>query len=291
MIELSSGIVGATLYFLELMKSYRLPSSSEFIRTTPFLQNTKTGDVLAFAAECGLTLDYQGTIFLSEFGAQLTRPGISEVELKRVLLREYIRASKPSWASLITKGRMESFSMFRDDVKTCFLDADLMEKPPSRAVVDWWDEVSNILYGQRSHSKTSIGRQGEFLTLQYETHRTGKAAEWLAIESNRLGYDVLSIVDTHHAAPLLIEVKTSASVFSSALAYITRHEWEIAQRSPNYRFYLWSIYNHLTRLAILEIQDILPHIPQNMGKGHWETVSLNYSAFQKNFVEVNPSFI
>ena len=184
---------------------------------------------------------------------------------------------------------MESFPLFHDDVKTCFLDAGLMERPPTREVVAWWDEISDIIYGQKSHLKTGIGRQGEQLTLSFEAFRTGRSAAWMSIESNQLGYDVLSVVAAQHEEPLLIEVKTSATAFSSALAYITRHEWEVAQRSPHYQFYFWSIHNDVARLAILEVPDIRPHIPLNTGGGHWETVSLHYNVFRKKFIEIRPA--
>ena len=289
MVEISPGIVGATLYLLDVLKRYQIDFSKEFVCANPFLQNTKTTDVLAFAAGCGLTASRQDAVVLTEFGSLLTCPDISELERKRILLREYIRSSRPAWASLLTKGRMESLPLFRDDVKACFLDAGLMETPPPGDVVKWWDDVSNILYGRKNHARTGIGRHGEWLTLHFEKSRTGKAAGWLSIESNQLGYDILSVIAPQHTAPLLIEVKTSNTVFSSSLAYITRHEWEIAQRSLNYQFYFWSIYHDSTRLAILNTQDIQPHIPLNTGDGHWETVSLHYSTFQEKFVDIHPA--
>lgn len=288
MVDLSPGLVGAAIYLIPLLSQYSLFSRTELTNSSPFIQGARIYDVLEFSELCGL-LEIRGDqIQLTKLGAKFTGQEYSPIESKRALLYHYIVSAKPSWASLLTKGRMESFPLFHEDVKTCFSDAGLMDKP-TREVVLWWDSISNIAYGQKSKFKNSIGRYGELLTLEYETQRTGRPSKWQAIESNLSGYDILSVVDQNDSDPLLIEVKASQSLFASSLAYITRHEWEIAKRSTHYYFYFWSIYNEHSKLAILSKDDISVHIPQNIGKGHWETFSLNFSAFKNRFFEIDTS--
>lgn len=289
MIDLSPGLIGAAICLPPLLNKYGVSSRKKLLDSAPFIQGTSTSDVLEFSELCGLLEIHDGRVQLTKLGAKFGYQEFSLIEAKRVLLFHYIKFAKPSWSSLLTRGRMESFPLFHEDIKACFSDADLMSEP-TREIVLWWDSISNIVYGQRSKLKNSVGRYGEILTLEYETQRTGKPSKWQALESNLSGYDILSVVDQYNSTPLLIEVKASQSAFVSSLAYITRHEWEIAKRSAHYVFYFWSIYNGRHRLATLSKDDILNHIPQNTGNGHWETFSLNYSAFKNKFIEIDTSF-
>lgn len=288
MIDLSPGLIGAAICLPPLLNKYDVSSCEKLLSSTPFIQGTSTSDILEFSELCGLLEIHNDRIQLTKLGKKFGYQELSLIEAKRTLLFHYIESAKPSWSSMLTKGRMESFPLFHEDIKACFSDADLMAEP-TKEIVLWWDSISNIVYGQRSKCKNSIGRYGEILTLGYEAQRTGQPSKWQAIESNLSGYDILSVVDQHNREPLLIEVKASQCTFASSLAYITRHEWETAKRSAHYFFYFWSICNGRHRLAILSKDDMLVHIPQNIGKGHWETFSLNYSAFKNKFLEIDTS--
>ena len=288
MINLSPGLIGAAICLLPMLSKYDVFSYERLASSAPFIQGTSTPDILEFSELCGLLEIHNDHIQMTKLGIKFSYQEFSPTDAKRILLYHYIESAKPAWSSLLTKGRIESFPLFHEDVKACFHDAGLMSAP-TKEIVLWWDSISNIVYGQRNKAKNSIGRYGEVLTLEYEARRTGSPGKWQAIESNLSGYDILSVVDQNDVAPLLIEVKASQNHFSSSLAYITRHEWEIAKRSSHYCFYFWSVYNGQSKLAILTKNDIALHIPQNQGKGHWETFSLNYSSFKNKFTEIDTS--
>ena len=65
-------------------------------------------------------------------------------------------------------------------------------------------------------NKSALGRKGEKLTLRYEKHRTLREPFWQSLDSNRVGYDIISVLNPGADTPLYIEVKSSEKEMSHA---------------------------------------------------------------------------
>lgn len=117
---------------------------------------------------------------------------------------------------------------------------------------------------------------GKKLSMQYEERRTNAKPIWQAVESNLLGYDLLSIVNPDDVRSLKIEVKTSNSIISAGSAYITKNEWMVAEISKNYVFHLWALQPE-PRLYIVEVEKVSEHIPKERGEGKWDNVKIPFS--------------
>jgi hypothetical protein len=123
-----------------------------------------------------------------------------------------------------------------------------------------------------------VGRQGERRSLDYEQARVGKRPEWHSIESNKSGFDLLSLKDVGNSTELQIEVKASEQPVASAQFHITRNEWEVAGSAPHYVFHIWSLTTN-PKLAVLTPEIVNEHIPTENGRGKWESVVIPYAAF------------
>ena len=121
----------------------------------------------------------------------------------------------------------------------------------------------------------------------YEFNRTNHKPKWVAIESNILGYDVLSQVDAENSEKILIEVKTSQRNLEDAVFYVSKNEWQIALKAKNYFFYLWLLFGKNNCLAVVPTELIKKHIPINNNEGAWQSVEIKYSAFRELFQNID----
>lgn len=201
----------------------------------------------------------------------------------RTLIYDYAFYCKPTWLSLISRGRREAYVYMPDDVKICFDIAGVMEDVPGEQVVAWWDQLANLSRSQQDQQKNDIGRLGERLTLKYEFYRTNKQPKWTAIESNLSGYDILSQVDANNTEKILIEVKTSQRDMENATFFVSKNEWGFARTAKHYFFYLWLIKGNNKQLAIVPVGLVEKHIPINNNEGAWQSVEIKYSAFSELF--------
>jgi hypothetical protein len=78
-----------------------------------------------------------------------------------------------------------------------------------------------------------------------------------------------------------VKVRTWASFF------LTKFEWETAERSNNYQFHLWSLVGNEAQLAVLTEEDITPHIPIKQNQGVWEDVSISFGICKNSFSVIN----
>lgn len=151
------------------------------------------------------------------------------------------------------------------------------------SVVAFWDELAARARGQKSGRLIAIGRHGERLSLAYEENRTGKKPEWVAIENNADGYDVLSVVGSENLRQLSIEVKTSTLGLAGSF-HLTRNEWERALEGANHVFHLWDVRANMTpRLAVVDPQEMQAHVPTDLGSGTWESVAIPFATFGPRF--------
>ncbi|MCZ7607110.1 MAG: DUF3883 domain-containing protein [Planctomycetota bacterium] len=168
-----------------------------------------------------------------------------------------------------------------------FVEAEVVQGT-SDSVVAFWDALAARARGQKDSRLTEIGRRGERLSLAYELARTGHPPKWVSLESNRDGFDILSIVDSGDSRMLSIEVKTSTRT-TGAEIFLTSNEWIHALDAANHCFHVWLLLGTTKpTLAILEVADIINHVPRNAGAGAWNSMSLPLDGFSEKFAEFSP---
>jgi len=188
----------------------------------------------------------------------------------------------PPWVQNASFGRARVLSFTGSEITQVFVEAGLAHGTDAD-VVAFWDELAARARGQKSGRLTAIGRHGERLTLAFEKNRTGLRPEWVAIEINADGYDVLSVVGADDFRQLSIEVKTSA-LGAAGNFHLTRNEWERALESANHVFHLWDAgANPRPRLAVVEPKEMQAHVPTDLGSGSWESVAIPFGAFEPCF--------
>lgn len=222
-----------------------------------------------------------GTIGVTSSGSQLLGIVGYEAMLRQALL-DYIDVVLPPWVQNASFGRSRVLSFAGSEIAQVFVEAGLAHGTEEN-VVAFWDELAARARGQKTGRLTAIGRHGERLSLTYEENRTGQKPEWVAIENNADGYDLLSVVESDNLRQLSIEVKTS-TLGLSGVFHLTRNEWERALESMKHVFHLWDARaNVVPRLAVVEPQEMQAHIPTDLGSGSWESVAIPFNAFGSLF--------
>ncbi len=228
------------------------------------------------------SLDYErAQVALERFGRALFDASQDrQGDLRRVIY-EIAVASRPFWALGAPFGRERSRQAMTEDTVQCFEYAGLLDDPPSQVAVEWWDGLAARFRNEGSERHREAGRQGEMLTLEYESQRlaqlgvTGRTPRWVAIEDNSAGYDVLSWErgDDGSLHELRIEAKAHSSF--EARFFVSRNEWDIATLfSKSYVVYVWNLETkQLSR--VLSVRELERHIPTDNGSGKWDVVRVS----------------
>jgi hypothetical protein len=228
-----------------------------------------------------------GIAIVTPSGARLQSLRGYEPRLRQALL-DYIDVERPAWVQNASFGRLKVIAFAGNQIGQVFVEAGLADGTDDD-VVSFWDAIAAMARGQKNDRLTSIGRQGERLTIAHEEGRTGRKPKWVAIDNNEDGYDVLSIVDMEDPRSLSIEVKSSTMGLSGAF-HVSRNEWERAQETENHAFHLWAMYpNRDPSLAVVRPQEMRSHIPSDRGAGSWERVEIPFKAFQERFANSGAS--
>ena len=241
---ISDGLVSESLLLLRSINDYKCKDKDQ-VRELHVTYGINKDSALDFAVQCDwvsednhlISIMPKGDSIISAFNGY----SVSEALWQRILY-DYVSLSKPAWAGLIPKGRKETFLFMTPDEQRCFIQSGLMKKPVTKQVVNWWDKLADEARGKKQDNNNDTGRAGELLTLEYEKKRTGRDAEWEAIESNLAGFDVISFVDSTSDERILIEVKSSTQDINHAEMIISRNEWDTAWSACNrdrYYFYAW----------------------------------------------------
>lgn len=181
----------------------------------------------------------------------------------------------PVWARLAPAGRNHVLQAIGVNGVQCLRSAGLLGSD-TRAT-DWWDALATLNRGERDARLLAQGREGERLSLAYENAHLQKegisrAPEWVAIDDNTVGYDILSYA--WHEGNLvnrLIEVKTTQA--HPPRMILSRNEWKTAEQyGAAFEFHLWNITNET--LTIYSVEQIKRHIPTDNGNGKWESVEI-----------------
>ena len=220
--------------------------------------------------------------FSIEINNCFNRYDLKSITLQK-MIKNFIINSKPAWGRKIISGRKETFLFLNPDEKMCFTESNLMDGTDI-AVVKWWDEIANLYRDEIAIANNEIGRIGERLTIAYEKNRTGLLPTWIAIDSNKKGYDIESKDGT---TARYIEVKTSTQKIDEACFFLTNNEWNVAKSKDNYYFYLWNIYDEKRFLAIINSARMADFIPINQGNSEWIQVKISFKDFIDSFKELS----
>lgn len=288
---LSVGLVSATLLLLQALEKYRCNDVRQ-LAEIHIIYGINQKSALNFALQCHWITVEQNKVNITDTGKQILlqfNGKCLEDVLWREILNDYIIYSKPSWSRLIPAGRKETFLFMTADEKRCFLEANLMSIPASDVIISWWDSLANKIRGISQSNLENIGRIGEKLTLQYEYKRTLCEPIWESVESNLIGYDIISQRSNVNDENILIEVKSSCKSMQDASMIISKNEWEVAWNGYNrsrYYVYAWLLDNR-PQLAILSTQEIHKNIPIEQGNGKWTSVEIPFKNFSNKFQYVN----
>lgn len=226
------------------------------------------------------------------YGVSITDRGTealyaNPIEAKvQMLLKDFIKITKPPWAQLIPYGRRVALKYAPQEIRQVFEECYLAYGIDDD-VVSFWDEVAQNFREQRNAGLVDIGRKGERLTYYYELDRTGHHPKWVALENSDLGYDMLSRISADSEDPLRIEVKASEKRIEYAKFYLTQNEWRVTRDNVTHKFYLWNLNGDHSYLAVLDLGDVHSHIPENSGSGKWMNVEIPFQAFESKFICVS----
>lgn len=242
----------------------------------------QTEPLLDLAVRCAwLSSDGHGGLQLSPRGHEIAELGASPLAL-REQVADILSTTRPVWLGQVPKGRNEALAIIASDARYVLREAGLLETPPDRDVVAWWDKVAADARAERSSIQLDTGRTGERLSIAFELARTGSSPSWVGVESNLAGYDLLSRESDTSATPLPIEVKASNSLLSSAHFYVSENEWKVAMSGRPYVFHLWVLKDQ-PRLAVVTPKAIADHVSKNNGAGRWESVRIPMAEFANLF--------
>ncbi len=287
MIRLSSGILNYAISLMSLTHKFSEINLIQ-IKSHSLFNGININDVIETSIKCQWLIYKEDHLLCTEAGKRIleihSTHGFTD-NLLRIMIQDYIFNCSPIWANRIPRGRKEAFFVMSVDEQKCFIDANLMHEPPEKNVINWWDDISESLRFTSESNLLAIGRCGELLSFKYEWQRTGATPILQSLNTNLVGYDIISQLSKSDAHRLLIEVKTSGKGTGSESFLLTRNEWETAYQAENYLIHLWKL-SPTPQLAVITPSDISSHIPINQGAGKWIKVDISFTVFQDRFFEV-----
>ena len=195
----------------------------------------------------------------------------------RLVLQCLIEHVSPAWTTAIPHGRDRVTAVLNVDEIQCFREAGLLDRAPVAEVIDWWDKLATGVRGLTLNRLLQQGRIAERLSFEKERSRLEQAEitlmpEWVSLDDNSLGYDILSydLVDGT-ISPKQIEVKGAMR----DLIYISKNEWRNAMSASRYEFHIWVMPRE--ECFILKASELEPHVPKDRGDGQWESISISIS--------------
>ena len=165
------------------------------------------------------------------------------------------------------------------DDRSVFEAAGLMDDPPSREIVGWWDDISGYARLKSNLESMEQAREAELLTIRREKDRLAKIGVskepvWLGLDDNYAGYDVLTYDKVEaQLVNRLIEVKST--IASPPRFYVTKNEWRKAESAGDaYSFHVWEMQKKPPKLHVLSVEDVALNLPKDQGSGEWATAEV-----------------
>lgn len=283
MIRLSVDVIWSSHALLKRISEYSIRTAEDiYIKN---LSPVSVDTLMDLAVTCRWIARNNDLFVLSKQGQTLVNTKEFS-ERAKIILSDYICYVTPAWARRIPYGRQEAFIFMTKDEQACFYEAGLMDENPGNTVIGWWDQISNFLRRIEEDRKIEIGRKGEQLTILYEQKRTGRDPQWISLDSNLSGYDVISQQTQDDPSALLIEVKSSEKSIATADFFVSVNEWHTALNTENYKLYLWCFYGGKKQLAIIQPRQLFQYIPTNNKSGKWQMVRIPFASFSEAFKEI-----
>lgn len=280
MVALSPGVAQGCFELLGIVSRSSL-SLPKIVSAFAHFGAMRSGDILAFAQETGwIRTTENGDVMLTPAGSRLLALEAYGPMLRQALL-DHVDARRPPWVQCAVFGRSRVMAFAGGGIAQVMVEAGLGSGFEDD-VVAFWDSLAARARGLRDTTLSGIGRMGEKLTIAHEEARTGKKPQWVAINNNADGYDVLSVVADSDPRSLSIEVKTTTQGLSGSI-HLTRNEWEMAQERFAHLFHLWDIQHDPPRLAKVTVEMMAGHVPSDRASGQWESVSIPVAAFADVF--------
>ena len=254
---------------------------SDFAKQRERILNIEAELAISVCQECNwIHFDPQGRIVLTDVGRDIAEHIAKKrsATALRVQIFSMVKTYSWSWTDALRHGRQEALRRMPEDARQCFEESRTLRSRWNQELIAWWSGLAQQQRGLRSDRMIEIGRRAEQLSFEYERKRIGRSPDWRALETTFDGYDILSQLTRMDDTPLRIEVKGTTQSISGALFFVTRNEWRTAKAAGNYVFHLWSLGPSNT-LRIVPASSIEPHVPSDLGKGHWELFQLKLGIF------------
>lgn len=186
-----------------------------------------------------------------------------------------IKVHEPFWVRLASAGRNRVLAALDENGRQCFRNAGLLGT--SNRAIGWWDRMATAVRLAQDAGRLAQGRKGERLSFEREKillreQNIEREPEWVALDDNSLGYDLLSY--RWHGDRIvnrLIEVKTTLR--KPPRLILTRNEWRSADRFGDaFEYHVWELPEE--SLKVMNVEAVRPHIPRNEGDGEWLDVEI-----------------
>lgn len=280
MVRFSPGIAQGCHELLILLRRYQHPPE-KILEAFPQIGIIASERIFDTAQSLDwVHLNEHGILAPTAMGERLLRTS-DYWQLLRQMLLDYIDIERPSWLQNAVSGRARVLTFAGSEIGQVFVEAMLADGIDDETVA-FWDTLSARARGQKDDRLNQIGRSGERLTMAYELQRTNHPPRWISIESNEDGYDILSVLDRENHHQLSIEVKAT-SIGIAGTFHITINEWERAQENLHHVFHLWDISKQPAKLCIVSVATMAKHIPDDNGKGSWESACVPFETFKEEF--------
>lgn len=231
---------------------------------------------LNLALSCKWLVIKNGNLQLGAYGNKIItalNSNNGEINGGRTQLMYYIMMEKPEWAMSLKNGRRESMRFLPDNIVDIFKQLELYDPNNNledNNIIIWWDRIAQSAYDKRNKKLSNIGRIGEKLTYEYEFERIGEFPKWIALESDKAGFDFISKKSSNDDGVLCIEVKTTTSRQNQFI--LTKNEWSVSETKgkDEYLIYFWNIsQSNKIKLTIYDAKSLTDHVPVEQGVGEW----------------------
>jgi hypothetical protein len=215
--------------------------------------------------------DYQEA--LKVFQSGLGTLEIDSLEMRiREVLTHLVTSNDYPWKQFSNRGRKWVLGRLSPNELQSFTAAGLTKDMMDDQIREWWDAlasrntVESPDFGFRIWEKRSFEKELERLSKE----KCPLFPEWVALEDNFMGYDILTYHKTRGGwQKHYLEVKSSETGITRF--YLSHREAAIATRfTENYSLDFWDVKSGTLRQ--LSGNELLAHLPINQGQGKWQEV-------------------
>jgi len=239
-------------------------------------QSNNIQNIIDICLDCNVIyVDKNSNIFINKRGKEIASID-GPVNKKYIkLLKLYLLTQNPSWIFDVYEGieSTKSSLLVPDNFKHIFKTFNLFDIT-NISTIHWWDSIKDLRRNYEESRLTRIGRDGEFLIMDFERSQKGIEPEHTSIlYGDKAGYDIRSIKSKKNKSELFIEVKNSTQ--REIRFFISKNEYETCLKNKdNYAIYLIDSCSNNKTLYIFDYHLITKHVSKNIGLGKFESVQI-----------------